>query len=146
MRTLIFAIFMLAFCVSSFAAPKKQANKKPKLSVNNIVNVCGEPSAGYNMQGVLGFADFMLFTHDKCPKVFGAAAVVYRGDAVKPAIKIAEAIVGLYIMTTCHSWNPPPILEGGGIAKNQFSKKGGDKAVSKKFVHFLGTFLSFDLS
>ena len=100
MRTLIFAIFMLAFCVSSFAAPKKQANKKTKLSVNNIVNVCGEPSAGYNMQGVLGFADFMLFTHDKCPKIFGAAAVVYRGDAVKPAIKIAEAIVGLYIMTT----------------------------------------------
>ena len=100
MKTLFLsALLVVALSVVSTAAPKSRTLLRKPLSMDTIVEVCGEPDAGYKMENVLGVSDFMLFVHSSCQYRHGAIAVVFNGEAIEPAVKIAEAIVGLYLMS-----------------------------------------------
>ena len=99
MRTLVLSFFLVMIMVLlSYGAPKKSPPVKKSLNVKNVVELCGEPDASYKIPNVLGLADFMLFVHNKCIAHDGAVAVVFQGEPIDPAIKIAEAIVGLYLI------------------------------------------------
>jgi len=98
MRLFSLFLFILFSTTLSNAAPKKSMSAKTPLNIKSVVGLCGEPDVGYKMPNVLGVGDFMLFVHHGCVSRLGAAAVMFQGNPLPPVIKIAEAIVGLYLI------------------------------------------------
>ena len=114
MKTLFLsALLVVALSVVSTAAPKSRTLLRKPLSMDTIVEVCGEPDAGYKMENVLGVSDFMLFVHSSCQYRHGAIAVVFNGDVGVKKIKTESALMG----------QPPPTHKFTVIMFELFKKK-----------------------